>query len=129
MSSVKAAHAVGWCISNREDQTLPSNFYTQIQQHVSANIQPKRFMSDDAGQYYTAWTLSFGGHPGKLLCTWHVDRAWRNAISNINYYIMCSSHTLLVRRHCNISQNRHALQTIIDDQAKIGLQQFALTLQ
>ncbi len=64
---------VGWCLSNREDETLLSNFFRQLQQHVSASIHPKWFMSDDAEQYHTAWVLTFGGHPHKLLCTWHVD--------------------------------------------------------
>ena len=38
-------------------------------------------MTDDAEQYYNSWLSVFGGQPHKLLCTWHVDRAWRKAIS------------------------------------------------
>ena len=40
-------------------------------------------MTDDAEQYYKAWVAVFGLGPHKLLCTWHVDRAWRNAIKGI----------------------------------------------
>ena len=34
-------------------------------------------MTDDAEQFYNAWVQVFGGNPNKLLCSWHVDRAWR----------------------------------------------------
>ena len=34
-------------------------------------------MSDMAEQYYLARVSAFDDTPRKLLCTWHVDRAWR----------------------------------------------------
>ena len=38
-------------------------------------------MSDDAQQYFNAWWEVFGAHnTKKLLCAWHVDRAWRTAL-------------------------------------------------
>ena len=37
-------------------------------------------MSDAADQYYLAWISVFDHTPQKLLCTWHVDRAWRGAL-------------------------------------------------
>ena len=40
-------------------------------------------MSDDAEQFYSEWTAIFGGTPQKLLCTWHVDRAWRKSLSKV----------------------------------------------
>ena len=40
-------------------------------------------MTDDAEQYVSAWVGVFGLGPCKLLCTWHVDRAWRGAIKSI----------------------------------------------
>ena len=33
-----------------------------------------------AEQYYLAWVSVFDSTPRKLLCTWHVDRAWRGAL-------------------------------------------------
>ena len=41
-------------------------------------------MSDLAEQFYTAWVASFGNRPRKLVCTWHVDRAWRENIRQLN---------------------------------------------
>jgi hypothetical protein len=40
-------------------------------------------MSDDAEQYFKAWISVFGGKTRKLLCSWHVDRAWRIALSKV----------------------------------------------
>ena len=38
-------------------------------------------MIDDAEQFFTAWRTTFGdGTTTKLLCLWHVDRAWRKAL-------------------------------------------------
>ncbi len=39
------------------------------------------FMSDDATQYWSAWTAAYSSiNTTKLLCAWHVDRAWRKAL-------------------------------------------------
>ena len=38
-------------------------------------------MRDDAEHYHNAWKEVFGGEGTKnILCTWHVDRAWRKAL-------------------------------------------------
>jgi lipopolysaccharide biosynthesis regulator YciM len=38
-------------------------------------------MSDCAEQYYNSWIDVFGPNSTrKLLCIWHVDRAWRNGL-------------------------------------------------
>ena len=38
-------------------------------------------MSDCAEQYYGAWVEVFEGTPKKLLCIWHVDKAWRRKLN------------------------------------------------
>ena len=44
---------------------------------------PAWFMSNDAEQFYTAWIAVFGPGPKKMLCTWHVDRAWRTNLKSL----------------------------------------------
>ena len=73
---------VAWCLCNREDKQLLVNFLKHLNARVG-QINPTHFMSDDAGQFFTAWTEVFGSSPNKLLCTWHVDRAWRGKLSVI----------------------------------------------
>ena len=43
-------------------------------------VHPLWFMSDMAEQYYLAWVSVFDSTPRKLLCTWHVHRAWRGEL-------------------------------------------------
>ena len=72
----------GWCICNKEDHVLLSNFFAHLKEKTGP-ISPDGFMSDMAGQYYSSWVHAFGGNPRKLICTWHVDRAWRKNLSKI----------------------------------------------
>ena len=46
-------------------------------------IKPAWFMSDLAEQYYIAWISSFNNKPRKIVCTWHVDRAWREHLKEL----------------------------------------------
>ena len=43
-------------------------------------LAPMWFMSDIALQFYNAWVGINGGSPMRLLCTWHVDKAWREEL-------------------------------------------------
>ena len=52
-------------------------YFEAIQINIGYKIVPKWVMTDDAPQFYSAWESVFGQGPQKLLCTWHVDRAWR----------------------------------------------------
>ena len=61
-----------WCISNREYQLLLINFVSLKER--GGNLSPKWFMSDLAKQFYKAWVVTFENKP---VCTWHIDRAWR----------------------------------------------------
>ena len=40
-------------------------------------------MSDLAEQFYTAWVATFGNKPHKVVCTWHLDRAWRENLRQL----------------------------------------------
>ena len=73
---------VGWCFSNKEDQATLGNFFATVKANTGL-VDPKWFMSDDAQQYYSAWVKCFSPTPQKLLCSWHVDRAWRKALAKI----------------------------------------------
>lgn len=75
-------YPVGWCLSNRTDLTLLLIFFKEIKQRIGG-IVPKWVMSDDADQFFSAWVGVFGVGPQKLLCTWHVDRAWRGNLHSI----------------------------------------------
>ena len=69
---------VAWCISNREDHK-----FLQCSEKRVGTLYPKWFMTDLAEQFYNAWVSTFGNKPRKLVCTWHVDRAWREKLKQL----------------------------------------------
>ena len=64
------------------DLTLLIQFLKAMKAKVG-NVVPSWIMSDDADQFYSAWYCVFGSGPQKLLCTWHVDRAWRGHLNSV----------------------------------------------
>ncbi|XP_065831991.1 uncharacterized protein [Oscarella lobularis] len=86
---------VAWCVSNKEDRISLVYFLQAVKRNCdkAPEIRPSWFMSDDAPQYFSAWTEVFSSSstnsppPTKLLCSWHVERAWKGhlkAISDID---------------------------------------------
>ena len=70
---------IAWCISNHEDFTHMCLFFTVLKENCG-QLSPRWVMSDTASQFYNAWIAIMGGSPTRLLCTWHVDRAWREEL-------------------------------------------------
>ena len=73
----------GWCISNKQDGAVSTLFFKYLRQKTG-EINSKWFMSDMAEQFYTSWVAVYGGRPKKLVCTWHVDNAWKKNLHLIN---------------------------------------------
>ena len=71
---------IAWALSNREDKSVIVHFLKSVQARVG-DLSPNIVMSDCAEQYYGAWVAVFEGTPKKLLCTWHVDKAWRRKLN------------------------------------------------
>lgn len=73
---------VAFVISNREDRGMLKIAFEKLKKTLSDDVpfEPAYIMSDDAEQYFNAWLDVFGPGPVKLLCTWHVDRAWRKTV-------------------------------------------------
>ena len=66
---------VAFIITNREDKIMLAKAFAAIKERVG-EIVGAVLMTDSAEQYYNAWIEVFGPIQ-KLLCAWHVDRAWR----------------------------------------------------
>ncbi|KAI5741100.1 hypothetical protein M8J76_010413 [Diaphorina citri] len=73
---------VAFLYANKEDETTLSLFLNSIKEKIGT-INASTFMSDDAPQYYNSWKNVMGSTAKKLLCTWHVDRAWQGKINLI----------------------------------------------
>ena len=70
---------VVWCITNKGDTAVLIEFLSSVCTRCGM-VCPLWFMSDMAEQYYLAWVSVFDSTLRKLLCTWHVDRAWQEAL-------------------------------------------------
>ncbi|XP_050314956.1 uncharacterized protein LOC126749312 isoform X2 [Anthonomus grandis grandis] len=74
---------VGFLFANREDYVVLKYFILALKSSIG-NIRATTFMSDDADQYFAAWSSVMDvSDTKKLLCIWHIDRAWRSKISLI----------------------------------------------
>ncbi|KFM74894.1 hypothetical protein X975_12859, partial [Stegodyphus mimosarum] len=69
------------CCSSVNINTM-TEFFKCLKQKVSI-ISTKTFMSDDTPIFYKAWEKIFGIADKRLLCAWHVDRAWQGHINSI----------------------------------------------
>ena len=71
---------VAWAVSNREDGCALTQFFKSLKKRTG-DITPNVLMTDDAEQYWNAWVGIYGPNKiKKLLCKWHIDRAWRKAL-------------------------------------------------
>ena len=81
MDSLGEGIPVAWAITNRENEVHLTEFLSAIKCKV-VSLEPKYFMSDDADQYFNSWCAAFGKKgTKKLLCAWHIDRAWRKGLA------------------------------------------------
>ncbi len=121
---------VGWLVSNKEDGTVLKEFLKSLLARTGP-IETKYFMSDDAEQYFSSWKEVFRGQPRKLLCAWHVDKAWKSKLQTVTNietkgYVYCCLRTILqsldVREFRKLSCNKlsrgcfptHARKTFVN---------------
>ena len=76
---------VAHLISNRKDSIAYEVFFKSVRTRIGENLKPLFFMSDDYPAYFNAWIKIMTPEvpPKKLLCAWHVDKNWREALSKI----------------------------------------------
>ena len=70
---------VAWCLSNHEDFTHMCIFFDTLKKNCGT-LHPKWIMSDLANQFFNAWIGIMGRAPLRLVCTWHVDKAWQEEL-------------------------------------------------
>jgi len=76
----------GFCVaflfSSCTDTKTMSVFFECVKSAVGT-VCCSVFMSDDAPAFYNAWAAIMGTVERRLLCTWHVDRAWKGKLNVI----------------------------------------------
>ena len=71
---------MAWCLSNHEDFTHMCLF-VKLWRENCGQLSPHWVMSDTPSQFYNAWVSIMEGTPiNRLICIWHVDRAWKQEL-------------------------------------------------
>jgi len=73
-----------FCFSNRVDELCMSVFLYVCKENIGCPLKDAVFMTDNTEVYFNARTHVMGQPAHRLLCTWHIDRAWRKNLSRIN---------------------------------------------
>lgn len=68
-----------FCFSKKKDTDAWVTFFSKLKDKVGI-IKTKVFMTDDDPAFYNGWRAVMGDVDHRLLCSWHVDQAWRKQI-------------------------------------------------
>ena len=70
---------VAFCLSNRDNFHFMKVFFQTIKDSTGP-VSPCWFMSDTATQFFEAFSLVNECTPKQFICTWHVDKAWKEEL-------------------------------------------------
>lgn len=73
---------VAFMFSNRKDTLIYQFFFSYLKEAVG-QIKTSVFMSDITDTYFMAWCDVMEPPKHRLLCSWHVDRAWQTNLVKI----------------------------------------------
>lgn len=68
--------------TNLKDTKVYTVMFSAIKTRAGI-ISPNTFMTDIVDTFYTAWVRIMGPVPHNILCSWHVDKAWRQNLKKI----------------------------------------------
>ena len=105
-----------FCYSNRIDEGAMVAFLGVCRDALGRPLSNVVLMTDGAESYSNAWNRVMGPPHAWLLCTWHVDRAWRKNLPRIR-----GDSSLKVKIYKTL---RILLQTMDEEQFTSDLQQF-----
>ena len=123
-----------FCISNKISEKHIVTFFEALKDklHVSS-FKAKVFMSDDYPAYYNAWVKVMGEVEKQLLCTWHIDKNWRQAltkIKNIEKRIFIYKFLRTLLEETNKSHFQALMEKFISDlDSDVELEKFFQLLQ
>ena len=82
VSDLNEGFPVAFCVSSVVDATSMVKYLSVLNEEVGA-IEASVVMSDDTPIFINAWQHVMGEVQSHLLCTWHVDRAFRTNLTKI----------------------------------------------
>jgi len=76
-------YPVAFCYSSRVDECTMSVFLDVCKTALNGALKDIILMTDDTPVYSNAWNAVMGKPAFRLLCTWHIDRAWRKNLPKV----------------------------------------------
>jgi len=76
-------YPAAFCYSNTVTESSMCAFLSVCREAAGTDLSDVILMTDDTELYANAWTRVMGRPAKRLLCTWHVDRAWRRNLSRV----------------------------------------------
>ena len=73
---------VAFCLASHDSFKENLVFFRALKDRIG-EIIPSCLMSDDAAQFYNAFSATFSSQPPKILCAWHVWRVWKRKANSI----------------------------------------------
>lgn len=74
---------IAFCYSSRVDVQAMSVYLQVLKPLIGDVLENVVLMTDDSEVYSNAWNDVIGKPAARLLCTWHIDRAWRKNLPKI----------------------------------------------
>ena len=71
---------IAFCLATHETEAFLKIFFRKVQNNMGMPLNPQWLMSDSATQFYNAFVAVTRSAPKYLVCTWHVDKNWRENI-------------------------------------------------
>ena len=72
-----AGFPIAFCLATHEDETFQKIFFKQVKRNLGKEMNPAWFMSDSATKFYNAFVAVNKTRPKYLVCSWHVEKNWR----------------------------------------------------
>jgi len=74
---------IAFCYSSHVDERSMTVFLQVVKEALGTALADVVLMTDDTEVYVNAWCAVMGPPAYRLLCVWHVDRAWRKNLTRI----------------------------------------------
>lgn len=69
-----------FCLSSKSSAIEWTTFFKAIKDSISTTLSARVLMTDNDPAFYNAWVEVMGPVEHRLLCSWHVDQAWRRNV-------------------------------------------------
>lgn len=80
--------ATAFCLSSNTSRVEWKDFLGSVLTAMDGNkVSARVIMTDNDSSFYNAWVEVMGPVQHRLLCSWHIDQAWRRNLGKVNFIV------------------------------------------